>query len=365
MTIKSGQPLSPVEETEEQRLFYDLGIFARVDTAIENPDGDTNYKYLLYNFQEANRYTLAVGLGAQLARFGQPSAYSLGSPAGTTGFSPEVSLNVSRLNFLGLGHTINFRGAYSTIDKQASLSYQQPRFHNDAGRSFTYSLLFDNELDVRTFASRREEASVQLSQKFSRSLTGLFQLTYRRVSVSNVIIPALLIPQLLQPVRLGLVSTNLIQDRRDNPANPTRGMFNTANVEFADRYFGSQRNFARVLLRNATYYKLKGNLILARQTQFGVIVPFSAPAGLTDQERFHCPSAFSQEARIRCGHLLSTRPARAIPERLLLPGGPSSQATGFPLEATLCSSITSSCGFRSSAIISGISFTIWEMCSVP
>ncbi len=172
ITLKAGDPLSPVEETETLRRLYDLGVFARVDSGVENPDGETANKYILYNFQEASRYTVGAGIGAQIARFGQPSSQSLGSPAGTTGFSPSASLNVSRLNFLGLGQTITFRGVYSSIDKLASLSYQQPRFLNSAGRTLTYSLLYDNELDVRTFASQREEASVQLTQKFSRSLTG-------------------------------------------------------------------------------------------------------------------------------------------------------------------------------------------------
>ena len=78
ITMKAGDPLSPVEEADIQRRLYDLGIFARVNTAIENPDGDTDHKYVLYNFEEANRYTLGIGVGAQVARFGQPSAYSLG-----------------------------------------------------------------------------------------------------------------------------------------------------------------------------------------------------------------------------------------------------------------------------------------------
>ena len=62
-----------------------MGVFARVDTAIENPDGDLTYKNILYNFEEANRYSLALGFGAQIARIGSPSSTSLSAPAGSTG----------------------------------------------------------------------------------------------------------------------------------------------------------------------------------------------------------------------------------------------------------------------------------------
>ncbi len=65
---------------------------------------------MLYHFDEANRYTITFGFGAELAQFGTPNSTSLAAPAGTTGFSPEGSLTVSRLNFLGLGHTVSLQG---------------------------------------------------------------------------------------------------------------------------------------------------------------------------------------------------------------------------------------------------------------
>ena len=194
-----------------------------------------------------------------MARFGTPSTTSLSSPAGTTGFSPSVSFTATRLNFLGLGHTVSLRGVYSSIEKLGSLSYLQPRFRNVDGRNITYTLLYDSSLDVRTFASRREEGSIQLSQRFSKSLNGLFQFSYRRVSVSQVVIPELLIPQLVQPVRIGILSATFIHDRRDNPADSHRGIYTTVNFGVADKYFGSQRGFGRVLIRNATYYSLTKN----------------------------------------------------------------------------------------------------------
>jgi outer membrane protein insertion porin family len=331
ITIKAGEPLSPVEQTAVQKKFYDLGIFARVDTAIQNPDGETDHKYILYNFEEANRYTLNIGFGAQIARIGKPSSTTLAGPAGITGFSPELSVDVTRLNFLGLGHTVGLRTLYSSIEKRASISYLQPRFYNNEGRSITYTLLYDDSLNVRTFASRREEASVQISQQFSKSLTGLFRVAYRRVSVSSVIIPVLLIPQLLQPVRIGIVSVNLVQDRRNNVSNPSRGTFTTIDLALADKVFGSQRNFGRALIRNATYYKLTGNLILARQTQFGVIAPFSAPKGLTEQQSVPLPERFfgggADSLRAFPFNQAGPRDYGAP----VIPGGPSSAPTGFPL----------------------------------
>jgi outer membrane protein insertion porin family len=331
ITLHAGDPLSQMKQIDIQKDFYDLGVFARVDTAIENPDGDTTHKFVLYNFDEANRYTFTFGVGAQVARFGTPSTTSLSGPAGTTGFSPEGSVTASRLNFLGLGHTITAGILYSSIEKRASLSYLQPRFRDVNGRNLTYTLLYDDTLDVRTFAAKREEASVQLSQKFSKTLTGLFQIAYRRVSVGGVEIPVLLIPQFVQPVRIGMLSTNFVHDRRDSPTDPHHGIFDTANLGVSTKYFGSQRSFFRALLRNATYYQISKKLVLARQTQFGVIVPFSAPPGVSDQESVPLPERFfgggADSLRAFAYNEAGPRDIGAP----LVPGGPASQPTGFPL----------------------------------
>ena len=331
ITLKPADPLSPVQQTNIQQGLYNLGIFARVDTAIQNPDGATDHKYVLYNFQEANRYTLNVGIGAMVAQFGTPNTSTLSGAAGITGFSPEISADISRLNFLGLGHSVSLRGAYSTIDKMAAITYTQPRFRNSAGRTLTYTLLYNDQLNIRTFSSITESASVQLSQKFSKSLTGMFRLEYRRVSVNNVIIPVLLIPQFVQPVRLGIVASNFVWDRRNNASNPSRGMYNTVDIALADRYLGSQRNFGRALIRNSSYYKLTGQWILARQTGFGIIEPFNAPAGLTEQESVPLPERFFGGG---ADSLRAFPYNQAGPRDIgapLVPGGPASRPTGFPL----------------------------------
>jgi outer membrane protein assembly complex protein YaeT len=292
ITLKAGDPLSPTAQTNIQKSLYDLGVFANVETAVENPDGDTDHKYVLYHFDEANRYTFSIGFGLQLAQFGTPNSTSLAAPGGTTGVSPEGSLTVSRLNFLGLGHTVSLQGVYSSIEKRASLTYLQPRFQNVEGQSLTYSLIYDDTLDVRTFAARREEASVQFSKKLSKSFTSVFQASFRKDSVSDIVIPVLLVSQFLQSVRLGILSANFVQDRRDNPGDPHHGMYNTASFGLSGRFFGSERSFGRALVRNATYYSLGKNLVLARQTQFGVIVPFSPPAGIDAEESVPLPERF-------------------------------------------------------------------------
>ena len=108
--LNPGDPLSQPKMVETQRRLYDLGIFSAVNMAIQNPEGDTQSKYVLYQMDEAKKYSIATGFGAQIGRIG--GGNSLDAPAGKAGFSPRVSFDVSRLNFRGLGQTVSFRSRF-------------------------------------------------------------------------------------------------------------------------------------------------------------------------------------------------------------------------------------------------------------
>jgi len=330
LPVKKDDPLSMAQIREAERRLYDLGVFAKIDAAVQNNDGNEPHKYVVYDFDEAHRYNLNVGVGAELARLGGPSN-SLNAPAGATGFSPRLSVDVNRLNMLGLGHTMTLQTRLSNLQQRLGLSYVDPKLDNVEGRTLTFTGLYDLSRDVRTFASRREEGSVQLSQKLSKPSTLFVRFAYRRVSTSDIVIPALLVPQILQPVRIGILSGNFLQDRRDNPADAHAGIYNTVDAGLASRIFGSQRSFVRILARNATYHRISKDWILARQLTFGTILPFSIPAGLNSSDAVPLPERFFGGGSI--SH-------RGFPENQAGPrdvgaaigsAGVASQPTGFPL----------------------------------
>lgn len=328
--MHEGDPLSPVEISSSQQRLYNLGIFSSISTGIQNPDGTAEYKNVLYDFTEARRYTVDVGVGAEVARFG-PTASNLSTPAGTTGFSPRLTLNVSRLNMFGIGQTATFSGIASNIRQRAGLSYIAPNLGDVPGRDLTVTGLYDFSRDIATFASRREEVSAQISERLSKPTTLRLQMSYRRVSTSDVVIPTLLVPQLLEPVRIGMFSANLVEDRRDDPSDPHGGIYNTVDVGISTKYLGSQRDFLRVLGRNATYTRIGSKLVLARQTQLGVIKPYNLPPGVTSADAIPLPERFygGGDATNR-GFAWNQAGPRDIGHPAG-PGAPPTQPTGFPL----------------------------------
>src|SRR6202035_5013044 len=95
MLIHPGDPISQGRVGETQQKLYDLGIFSKVQTALQNPDGMEEKKYVLCQLDEAAKYSFNVGVGAELARIGG-GVTTFDDPAGATGFSPRVTGGISR-----------------------------------------------------------------------------------------------------------------------------------------------------------------------------------------------------------------------------------------------------------------------------
>jgi outer membrane protein insertion porin family len=318
--LNPGDPLSWTAMGETQRRLYNLGVFDKVDMAIQNEQGNTEEKYVLFNLGEGHRFYTALGFGAEIARIGG-SQTSLDSPAGTTGFSPRVSLQASRLNLWGLGHSLNFKGRYSTIDQLYSLSYLAPRLHNVEGRDISFTGVYENTRDILTFTARRVEGTAQISNRLSKATSLLLQYTWRdvRVDQSTLKINPLLIPLVSQPAHIAGFGATLIQDRRDNPVDAHRGYYNTAGVQLFDHYFGGNKNFLRLLLRNSYYKAVSRNTVLASNTEFGWIRPFGVPAGET---------AFDYVPIVERFFGGGSASDRGFPENQ---AGPRDILTGFPI----------------------------------
>ena len=78
-------------------------------------------------------------------------------------------------------------------------------------------------------------------------------------------------------------------------------------------------------------YSLTRNLVLARQTEFGVIAPFAAPSGLTDQESVPLPERFFAGGADSLRAFAFNEAGPRDTGTSVVPGGPSSEPTGFPL----------------------------------
>ncbi|MGA3024525.1 MAG: BamA/TamA family outer membrane protein [Bryobacteraceae bacterium] len=316
ISLHAGDPLSQAKMNDSQRRLYDLGIFARVQTAFQNPQGQEPAKYVLFDMDEASKYSVTFAFGAEIARIGGGTT-DLSNPAGATGFSPQMRIGVSRINFLGLAHTLSLQTQLSTFEQLGLFTYLVPQFHGNDKLDLQFSLLYDYSHYVRTFTNRREEASTQLSQRWSRALTFQYRFLFRKSDIIGTpLISPELIPLLSQPVRVGALSLGVIHDRRDNPVDPHRGVYTTLDLAVAAGLFGSNTDYGRVIFRNATYHRIARSLVLARSTYFGDIVRFGGEAEIPLAERFFSGGSTTD---------------RGFPDNQ---AGPRDDLTGFPIGGT-------------------------------
>ncbi len=127
------------------------------------------------------------------------------------------------------------------------------------------------------------------------------------------------------------------RDSRDNPAEASKGSFNSADFSDADTGLGSSASFVRFFFQNSTYYPIKRRFSFARSTRLGFLAPYRDTVSLN----FPAPAP----GQCAAGTLPSglTSAIIPLPERFFAGGGtslrgfalnqagPRDACTGFPV----------------------------------
>jgi outer membrane protein insertion porin family len=286
--VKQNEPLNQQALLDTQTRLYDLGIFSQVDTGVQNPEGTDPQKNVLVQVEEAKRYTFTYGGGLEFET-GLPSGST--SPTGSTGVSPRVEFDVTRLNVGGRDQTLAFQSHVGRLEQRGLISYTVPKLFDSDKYKLIYTIFYDNSLDVATFTSQRLEGRIDLRQQIGNSgiepgtRVGPNSITYRfefrRVKATDFAsgFSGGEIALLSLPARVGGPGFTFIHDKRDNPLESTKGDYFTIDGFVASSYVGSEADFGRLLGQHTTYYALgKGKpghqFVFARSTTLGLQQPY-------------------------------------------------------------------------------------------
>ena len=337
VVIQPNGPLREGDVVESQRQLYNMGVFTRVQIAPQNPNGSDPQKVMVVDVREGGRYTISYGFGFEVLKIGNPcpSSPPPNSPpcnpnATSIAASPRGIFEVSRANMFGRAQTFTFKVRASTLQYRALASYSADNFLNKKALGAALTVFADKTLDVATFTSVRYEAQFQISEKLSPSSSLLYRYFFRRVVASNLngTISEDQIPLFSQPTLVSGVGITYARDRRDNPADPKSGTFNTADVSYAASALGSSASFFRVFVQNSSYHPIGRDFVFARATRFGVEVPTGNTTG---------------NAPTNCALGTTTGQIIPLPERFFAGGaqslrgfsfneaGPRDPCTGFPI----------------------------------
>jgi len=355
--VKEGQPLSQQDLLNTQTRLYNLGIFSQVDTAVQNPNGTDPQKNVLVQVREAKRYTFTYAGGLEF-QTGTSGAQ------GTTGVSPRVGLDVTRLNVAGRNQTLTFQSHVGRLQQRGLISYTVPKLFDSDRWKVIYTIFYDNSLDVSTFTSQRLEGKVDVRQQIGNpgtepgSRPGPSSITYRfdfrRVKASNFTssFSAGEFALLSLPAIVGGPGFTFIRYKSDNPLESTKGNYFTLDASDAYSFFGTRSetaagyigtNFSRTLAQNSTYHAFGGKgkaerqYVFARSTTIGLEQPFRGTKVLPPGS---CPLNKSGEPTC------ADTPTIPLPEQFFAGGGnshrgfglnqagPRDPSSGFPIGGT-------------------------------
>jgi len=275
--IKVKEPLREGDVVESQRRLYNLGVFNRVTIEPQNPAGTNPEKDIAVLVEEAKRYTVAYGGGFEVQRLASTT-----SPTGAQiQAAPRGILEVSKLNLTGRGDSLSFKLRGSTLQGRALLGYSAPDTFANPHFSFQATTFAEKTRDINTFTEERYEGAVQLTDQVTPLTTVLYHYAFRRVLVSNLRILSEEIPLFNQPTLVSQFGVAWLRDSRDNPADASKGSFNSADFSDADTYFGSSASFLRFFFQNSTYYPIKRRFSFARSTRLGFLVPYRDTVSLS------------------------------------------------------------------------------------
>ncbi len=323
--VKTDAPLREGQVVESQRRLYNLGVFNRVTIEPQNPSGTDRDKDLVVLVEEAKRYTLAYGGGFEVQRLASTS----NPVAGEVQAAPRGILEISKLNLTGRGDSLSLKLRGSTIEDRALLAYSDPNTFGHKDLSFQATAYTEKTQDINTFTATRYEGSLQLTDQVTPRTTLLYRYVFRKVLVSNIneTINPVAIPLFQQPTLVSQLGVTWVLDRRDNPAEATRGSFNSADFGVADGYFGSSASFLRFYYQNSTYYPIKRRFSFARSIRFGALVPYRDTVSLT----FPPPTTAPLPTVIPLPERFFAGGGTSLRGFALNQAGPRDALTGFPV----------------------------------
>jgi outer membrane protein insertion porin family len=275
--IKVKEPLREGDVVESQRRLYNLGVFNRVTIEPQNPIGTNPEKDIAVLVEEAKRYTVAYGGGFEVQRL----ASTTNPTESQIQAAPRGILEISKLNLTGRGDSLSFKLRGSTLQGRALLGYSAPNTFASPHFSFQATAFAEKTRDINTFTEERYEGSVQLTDQVTPLTTVLYRYAFRRVRVFNLNILSDEIPLFNQPTLVSGFGVTWFRDSRDNPADASKGSFNSADFSDADTKFGSSASFMRFFFQNSTYYPIKRRFSFARSTRFGFLVPYRDTVSLS------------------------------------------------------------------------------------
>ena len=267
INFHEGDPLSQDQLLSSQQKLYGLGLFNRVDVVPVNVNQSDNSKPVIIRVEDGSPIILGYGAGYQDRE------------------GPRGTIEISHNNLWGLARSISFRTRASFREQRGQITYKEPRLFNHDLDSFV--TLFAEHTHKVSFDTRGINASLQVLKKFRQVDNYLIRYNFETVDLSDVRVnPRATGLTNEGTLKLSTFSTAWLRDTRDDPFEPSKGFFNTANFSVASKLYGSQANILSFFGQTQAHRRIIENTVLATSLRVGLARPFGSTIEVPISERF-------------------------------------------------------------------------------
>lgn len=278
LTLREGEPLGFADLLESQRRLGSLGVFSRVEIVELNPEA-TDRRDLLVRVTEAPSVTVAYGLG-----------YSEREKV-------RASLEVTRYNLRGAGRSVTAFARGSAKGSRFLLTYREPYLFGR--RQELLATGFREEDDRDNFDYVRYggllQTAVRLSPPEQELRTSLIlRYVFQETETFNVEVPCDEVDRQYCSATTSGPSAAILNDTRDDPLDPRRGHFLSADVQWSAEALGGN-SYLKAFFQGAFYHRASSRLLVALGARAGLARTFGLgePLRLPLPERFFAGGAYS------------------------------------------------------------------------
>jgi outer membrane protein insertion porin family len=250
--LAEGDAYNPLIVDQAKKRLKNLGLFKNVD--VKRRPGSAQDRVILdVEVVEQSTGELSFGVG-----------YST-----SEGVIGDISL--TERNLMGNGQFLRLSLSGSFTRLQAELSFTEPRFlDRNLAAGFD---IFAKQTDLTSqagFVSGRLGADVRLGFPISEKLWAQTSYSFSRDEVKDVVPTAsLAIQQAAGIAYTSMVTNSLTYDLRNDPKNPTKGIFLTAGVGFAG--LGGDVQYTSLSAEARGYYPITDKITFVSRAIGGTI----------------------------------------------------------------------------------------------
>ncbi len=253
LRIGKGDNADYAKIQESKRRLERLGIFSEIN--MDEVQTSPSQEVVVVTVREGEQNYAGVGLGFESRN------PVVGPVADWLDFRPRGTAEYIRSNVFGLGAQVGVLGQYSTIERRAVLSWNQPYL---LGLALPTTLLGWAEREARTgFTFDRIGLSLSAAKPLSKARLLLGSLSVTRTKIVQPVDLSQLPPNIdrqFLPYSAALASVSLSWERRDDTLNPTRGWFGSVVGEIGVPLFGTEANYQKVFFKGQYFRPLLATL---------------------------------------------------------------------------------------------------------